>query len=245
VRADLNVPVKDGRVTDATRIERFAPTVTDLTMRGAKVVVLSHFDRPKGKRVPSMSLAPLAPVLGKLLGKDVAFADDCIGPAATLVIEKLNDGDVALLENLRYHNGEEANDAAFVKDLAALGDIYVNDAFSAAHRAHAAAAHPVHALVADPTGPAPEHVEQPSAAHAAGPAHHHFLGHQARQGGRIHAVAEAQEAADVLTEGLAGKALQTKAQDAALGHGGRGEAEALHHRPCPGACRAVRDPEVP
>ena len=137
VRADLNVPVKDGRVTDATRIERFAPTVTDLAKRGAKVVVLAHFDRPKGKRVPEMSLKPIAPALEKAVGKKVAFADDCIGPEAEKVVKALQPGDVALLENVRYHKGEEANDPEFSKALAALGDIYVNDAFSAAHRAHA------------------------------------------------------------------------------------------------------------
>jgi phosphoglycerate kinase len=148
LRADLNVPTKDGQVTDATRIERLLPTVKDLTARGARVVVLSHFDRPKGKRVPSMSLAPLAPVLGKLLGQPVTFADDCIGPAAAKVVDGLKDGEVALLENLRYHAGEEANDAGFIKDLAALGDIYVNDAFSAAHRAHASTEGLAHVLPA-------------------------------------------------------------------------------------------------
>jgi phosphoglycerate kinase len=148
LRADLNVPTKDGQVTDATRIERLLPTVRDLTARGARVVVLSHFDRPKGKRVPSMSLAPLAPVLGKLLGQTVTFADDCIGPAAAKVVDGLKDGDVALLENLRYHAGEEANDAGFIKELAALGDIYVNDAFSAAHRAHASTEGLAHVLPA-------------------------------------------------------------------------------------------------
>ncbi|MBX7198698.1 MAG: phosphoglycerate kinase [Rhodospirillaceae bacterium] len=148
VRADLNVPMKDGRVTDATRIERLVPSITALTAKGAKVVVLSHFDRPKGKRVPSMSLAPLAPVLGKLLGQDVAFADDCIGAAAKKVVDALKPGQVALLENLRYHAGEEANDPALVKELAALGDIYVNDAFSAAHRAHASTEGLAHVLPA-------------------------------------------------------------------------------------------------
>ena len=148
LRADLNVPMKDGQVTDATRIERLVPTIKDLTARGAKVVVLSHFDRPKGKRVPSMSLAPLAPVLGTLLGQDVAFADDCIGPAAKAVVDALKPGQVALLENLRYHAGEEANDAAFTKELAALGDLYVNDAFSAAHRAHASTEGLAHLLPA-------------------------------------------------------------------------------------------------
>jgi len=148
VRADLNVPMKDARVTDATRIERLAPTIRDLMAKKAKVVVLSHFDRPKGKRVPGMSLKPIAPVLGKIVGVNVAFADDCIGPEAAKVVGALKDGEVALLENLRYHNGEEANDAAFVKDLAALGDVYVNDAFSAAHRAHASTEGLAHVLPA-------------------------------------------------------------------------------------------------
>jgi phosphoglycerate kinase len=148
VRADLNVPVKDGRVADATRIERLAPTISDLVVRGAKVVVLSHFDRPKGKRVPEMSLRPIADALAKVIGQDVAFADDCIGEAAEVVVETLKPGEVALLENLRYHKGEEANDPAFVKELARLGDIYVNDAFSAAHRAHASTEGLAHVLPA-------------------------------------------------------------------------------------------------
>jgi len=137
VRADLNVPMKDGKVTDATRIERFAPTVRYLTERGAGVIVLSHFDRPKGKRVPSMSLQPLVEPLGKACQITVKFADDCVGPVAEKASADLKPGEVLLLENLRYHKGEEDNDAAFIKQLAALGDIYVNDAFSAAHRAHA------------------------------------------------------------------------------------------------------------
>jgi phosphoglycerate kinase len=148
VRADLNVPMKEGRVTDATRIERLAPTIKDLIAKKAKVVVLSHFDRPKGKRVPEMSLKPIAPVLAKVIGAKVAFADDCIGPDAKKVVDALRAGEVALLENLRYHNGEEANDAAFIKDLAALADIYVNDAFSAAHRAHASTEGLAHVLPA-------------------------------------------------------------------------------------------------
>ena len=148
LRADLNVPMKDGQVTDATRIERLIPSIKALAGLGAKVVVLSHFDRPKGKRVPSMSLAPLAPVLGKLLGKDVAFADDCIGEAAKKVVDGLEPGQVALLENLRYHAGEEDNDQGFVKNLAALGDVYVNDAFSAAHRAHGSTEGLAHVLPA-------------------------------------------------------------------------------------------------
>ncbi len=148
VRADLNVPMKEGRVADATRIERLAPTLKDLIAKKAKVVVLSHFDRPKGKRVPEMSLKPIVPVLAKVIGANVAFADDCIGAAAKKIVDALQPGEVALLENLRYHNGEEANDAPFIKDLAALGDVYVNDAFSAAHRAHASTEGLAHVLPA-------------------------------------------------------------------------------------------------
>ncbi|MGH6873069.1 MAG: phosphoglycerate kinase [Rhizomicrobium sp.] len=137
VRADLNVPMKDGRVTDTSRIDRQAPTLRELSDKGAKVIVLSHFERPKGKRVPSMSLAPIAPVLAKALGRPVAFADDCIGPDAEAAVAKLNDGDVLLLENTRFHAGEEADDPDFTRQVARLGDLFVNDAFSAAHRAHA------------------------------------------------------------------------------------------------------------
>ena len=137
VRADLNVPVADGKVTDATRIERQAPTIRDLAQAGARVVVLSHFDRPKGKVVPSMSLKVLVEPLSKAVGRPVAFADDCIGPEAQAAVAALKDGDVLLLENTRFHKGEEENDPAMAKELAALGDLYVNDAFSAAHRAHA------------------------------------------------------------------------------------------------------------
>jgi phosphoglycerate kinase len=137
VRADLNVPMKDGVVTDAVRIERQAPTIRELAEKGAKVIVLSHFDRPKGKVVPSMSLKPVAAALAKELGKPVAFAEDCVGDVAQAAVAKLKDGDILLLENTRFHKGEEDNDPAFAKQIAALGDIYVNDAFSAAHRAHA------------------------------------------------------------------------------------------------------------
>ena len=137
VRADLNVPVADGKVTDATRIERQAPTIRDLAAAGARVVVLSHFDRPKGKVVPSMSLKVLVEPLSKAVGRPVAFAEDCIGPKAQAAVAALKDGDVLLLENTRFHKGEEDNDPAMARELAALGDIYVNDAFSAAHRAHA------------------------------------------------------------------------------------------------------------
>ncbi len=137
VRADLNVPVRDGRISDLTRIERLCPTIRELADKGARVIVCSHFDRPKGKRVPEMSLAPVAAALGDVLGRKVAFADDCIGPPAEAAVAALRPGDVAVLENTRYHNGEEANDPAFAAKLAALCDIFVNDAFSAAHRAHA------------------------------------------------------------------------------------------------------------
>jgi phosphoglycerate kinase len=137
VRVDFNVPMSGGKVTDATRLERAAPTIRDLTRQGAKVLLLSHFGRPKGKPDPEMSLRPLAPEIAKVLGHDVAFAEDCIGAPAEEVAKGLKPGGVALLENLRFHPGEEANDKAFSKALASLGDAYVNDAFSAAHRAHA------------------------------------------------------------------------------------------------------------
>lgn len=138
LRGDLNVPVANGKVTDATRIERLAPTILVLCDKGARVVVMSHFGRPKGKVVPELSLKPVADALSAALGgKAVAFAPDCVGPDAAAVIEGLDPGGVALLENLRFHPGEEANDTGFAGELAKLGDAYVNDAFSAAHRAHA------------------------------------------------------------------------------------------------------------
>jgi phosphoglycerate kinase len=147
VRADFNVPMKNGKVTDLTRIERGAATIAELAKRGAKVVVLSHFGRPDGKPVPGMSLRPIAEVLSQVLGgQPVAFAEDCIGTPARIVIGKLPPGGVALLENLRFHAGEEANDPAFARELAALGDCYVNDAFSAAHRAHASTEGVAHLL---------------------------------------------------------------------------------------------------
>jgi len=137
VRADLNVPVADGKVTDDTRIQRQAPTIRELAQAGARVIVLSHFDRPKGKVVPSMSLQVLQAPLSDAVGRKVAFAEDCIGPKAEAAVAALKDGDVLLLENTRFHKGEEENDSAMAGQLAALGDIFVNDAFSAAHRAHA------------------------------------------------------------------------------------------------------------
>lgn len=137
VRVDFNVPVRDGKVTDMTRIERSLVTLKDLLDRGAKVVCLSHFGRPKGQRVLEMSLAPIAEALAGALGRPVAFAEDCVGEAAEAVVAGLPAGGVALMENLRFHGGEEANDADFATGLARLGDVYVNDAFSAAHRAHA------------------------------------------------------------------------------------------------------------
>lgn len=139
VRVDLNVPMKDGKVTDLTRVERLTPTLKDLAAKGAKIVLLSHFGRPKGVD-PSQSLQPLVAPLSQVLGRAVQFAPDCVGPAAEAVVAKLKPGDIALMENLRFHGGEEANDGAFAAQLARLGDLYVNDAFSAAHRAHASIA---------------------------------------------------------------------------------------------------------
>lgn len=137
LRLDLNVPMKNGVVTDSTRIERQAPTVRELADKGARVIVLSHFERPGGKVVPELSLRPVAEPLSHAIGRPVAFASGCIGTEAETAVQKLHDGDVLLLENTRFHAGEEKNDPAFAKALASLGDIYVNDAFSAAHRAHA------------------------------------------------------------------------------------------------------------
>jgi phosphoglycerate kinase len=136
LRADLNVPMRDGLISDLTRVERVGPTIREIADHGGRVIVLSHFERPKGKRVPEMSLAPLADALAEVLRRPVAFADDCIGPVAEAAVSRMQDGDVLLLENTRFHAGEEKNDPAFVAALAKLGDIYVNDAFSAAHRAH-------------------------------------------------------------------------------------------------------------
>ena len=146
LRADLNVPVRDGKISDLTRIERLSPTIRELSGHGARVIVLSHFDRPKGKRVPEMSLAPMAAALAQVLGRRVRFAEDCIGVPAQQVIETMADGDVVVLENTRFHAGEEKNDPALAAELAKLGDIFVNDAFSAAHRAHASTEGVAHLL---------------------------------------------------------------------------------------------------
>ncbi len=137
VRVDFNVPMEDGKVTEDTRLRVAIPTINRLRDAGAKVVLMAHFDRPKGKVVPSMSLQPVVDDLERLLGAPVRFASDCVGEEARTLIADLDAGGVILLENLRFHAGEEANDPAFARQLAELGDLFVNDAFSAAHRAHA------------------------------------------------------------------------------------------------------------
>jgi phosphoglycerate kinase len=149
VRADLNVPVKDGRVADQTRIARLAPTIRELAEKGAMVVVISHFGRPKGKPDLALSLKPIAQPLSEALQRrHVVFAEDCIGPRAKAAVDGLKPGEIALLENLRFHKEEEANDPVFAKALAALADIYVDDAFSCAHRAHASVEAVAHLLPA-------------------------------------------------------------------------------------------------
>jgi len=148
LRVDLNVPIVAGKVSDKTRIERVLPTILELCKGGAKVILLSHFGRPKGQVVAQESLSPIAKVLADLLGKPVAFAHDCIGEAAANAVASLQAGEVLLLENTRFHAGEEKNDPAFAKALAANGDIYVNDAFSSAHRAHASTEGLAHLLPA-------------------------------------------------------------------------------------------------
>ncbi|MBU2378451.1 MAG: phosphoglycerate kinase, partial [Alphaproteobacteria bacterium] len=137
VRVDFNVPMEDGRVTDDTRLRVALPTIQRLRDAGAKVALLAHFDRPKGKVVASMSLKPVVEPLERLLGAPVRFAHDCMGDVASAAIADLDAGGVILLENVRFHAGEEVNEPAFAQQLAGLGDLYVNDAFSAAHRAHA------------------------------------------------------------------------------------------------------------
>lgn len=148
LRVDLNVPVANGHVTDATRIERVAPTILELSKKGAKVILLAHFGRPKDGPTPEFSLKPIAHAVAKVIGQNVHFAEDSIGDKAAEAVAKLANGDILLLENTRFHKGEEKNDPAYVKALAANGDIYVNDAFSAAHRAHASTEGLAHVLPA-------------------------------------------------------------------------------------------------
>ncbi len=148
VRVDLNVPTADGVVSDVTRITRILPTLRELSDKGAKVILLSHFGRPKGAFDAKNSMRAIAPALAEQLGRPVAFGDDCIGARAREAVDGLKNGDVLLLENARFHKGETENDPAFVAAMAALGDLYVNDAFSAAHRAHATTEGLAHALPA-------------------------------------------------------------------------------------------------
>ena len=136
LRVDLNVPMENGKVSDTTRIERVMPTIAEIADKGGKVILLAHFGRPKGPD-PKDSLKPVAAEVARILKRPVRFADDCIGPKAEAAIAAMRPGDILCLENTRFHNGEEKNDPAFVAELAKLGDIWVNDAFSAAHRAHA------------------------------------------------------------------------------------------------------------
>lgn len=137
LRADMNVPMQKGQVSDTTRLERLVPTLKELSAAGAKILILSHFGRPEGKPDPKYSLRPIASALEQIWGQPVAFADDCIGPVAEAAVQALAAGKILVLENTRFHAGEEANDPAFAQALASLGEIYVNDAFSCAHRAHA------------------------------------------------------------------------------------------------------------
>ncbi|OBQ97317.1 phosphoglycerate kinase [Mesorhizobium sp. AA23] len=148
VRVDLNVPVADGKVTDATRIERIAPTLSELSGKGARVILLAHFGRPKDGPSAEFSLEPIARATAEVLGRPVGFASDCIGDKAADAVAAMKDGEVLLLENTRFHKAEEKNDQAFTEKLAANGDIYVNDAFSAAHRAHASTEGLAHRLPA-------------------------------------------------------------------------------------------------
>ncbi len=137
VRVDLNVPMADWNVTDATRILRILPTIGEISEKGGKVILLAHFGRPKGKVNPEMSLAPVVSTLSDMIGKPVSFSTDCIGPMAEAAVNAMHDGDITLLENTRFHEGEEKNDDAFAAELAKNGDLFVSDAFSASHRAHA------------------------------------------------------------------------------------------------------------
>jgi phosphoglycerate kinase len=137
VREDLNVPLHDGAISDDTRVRAALPTLRDLSQRGARVIVMSHLGRPGGEPAPALSLRPVAARLAELLGQPVVFAEDCVGEPARAAVARLQDGDLVLLENVRFHRGEEANDPDFAAQLAELGDLYVNDAFAASHRAHA------------------------------------------------------------------------------------------------------------
>ncbi len=148
VREDLNVPMADGKVTDDTRLRATAETLCELSDRGAKVLVLAHFGRPKGKADPAMSLKQVVPALAKILGRDVQFRDSCAGQIAAMAVRQFVNGTICVLENTRFHEGEEANDLALVEQMAKLGDLYVNDAFSAAHRAHASTEGLAHVLPA-------------------------------------------------------------------------------------------------
>ena len=148
LRVDLNVPTENGRVTDTTRIERVASTIEELSSKGGKVIMLAHFGRPKGGPDEANSLRPVAAAVSEIVKRPVAFATDCIGETAAAAIAKMKNGDILLLENTRFHKGEEKNDPALVEELAKLGDVYVNDAFSAAHRAHASTEGVAHKLPA-------------------------------------------------------------------------------------------------
>ena len=148
LRVDLNVPTENGRVTDTTRIERVAGTIEELAKKGGKVILLAHFGRPKGGPDEANSLRPVAAAVEEIVKRPVDFASDCIGPVAEAAIAKMKNGDILLLENTRFHKGEEKNDPALVESFAKLGDIYVNDAFSAAHRAHASTEGVAHKLPA-------------------------------------------------------------------------------------------------
>ena len=145
-RVDINVPMEGGRVTDATRIERIAATVQTIFDKGGKPVLLAHFGRPKGERRADMSLQQLIPTIEAVLGVDVVFAADCVGPAAAAVVDSLGENQIALLENTRFHAGEEENDPELVAGMAAMGDVFCSDAFSASHRAHASTCGLAHAL---------------------------------------------------------------------------------------------------
>lgn len=147
VRADLNVPMEGGKVSDRTRLERTAPTIVEIADKGGKVILLSHFGRPKG-RSSEDSLRPVAAALAEVLRRPVGFADDCIGPVAEAAVNAMKNGDILCLENTRFHRGEEKNDPAFIDALAALGDIWVNDGFSVSHRAHASTEGIAHRLSA-------------------------------------------------------------------------------------------------